>query len=636
MTEELRSGPPRPSPEEIDSAFRFHGRVTADLMALFDHDGHILFANEAAGRVLGLSPEECRGEQLFDFIHAEDRSGARAAFSRWSAANGENLLLIETRVLARVGELRHLHWTVAPFRRNGEVVFFVSHARDVTALVRAAERTHRSELRHRALCAGSLDPMLTIDSHGTILEASLSVETIFGYCPEELIGTNVSRLMLEPHASSHDSYLAHYRATGETGILGRTRQFEVRCKDGRVIQTELSVSRVDVPGESEPLFIGSFRDITQRLHAERAMAESEARMRAIFDQEYQLVGLLSADGTLLEINHSALRSVGAERVDVIGKPFWETPWWSARPERRERVRKAVQEAAGGEFVRFQVEYVDSTGQQRWVDFSLKPVKGADGKVQYLLPEGRDISTLKLAHAREMAMQEALAEIGESASLLAHEIKNPLTAVNLALRAVADRLGEDQRSVLEDLSGRLARLEGTMRRTLSFARPLVLSREPCVIEDLLQDVVQLFQAEMRAAGIEVELECAGDLPRISVDRGRLEDVLQNLVRNACEALEGGGHLRLSAVREGKTKVLISIDDDGPGIPPEVRAGLFKPFVTSKPGGTGLGLAIARKIVREHGGDMGTREGALGGASFWIRLPSLRERSDQGRTRAPASA
>jgi PAS domain S-box-containing protein len=626
----------RPSPHDVDAAFRFFGRVTSDLITIFDRSGAILFANAAAGRVLGCAPEACIGEQLFDFVHADERKAARSAFERWSATRGEALLLIETRVICRVGELRHLHWTVAPLR-EGEAAAdaFIAHARDVTALVQAAERLRKSEVRHRATLTGMLDPILTIDAHGIVQEASHSVEPVFGYRPEELIGGNIAVLMVEPHATLHDSYLEHYRRTGQTNILGRTRQFSVRRKDGAVIECDLSVSRVDVPGQPEPVFVGSFRDVSARLRAEQALAESEARMRAIFDQEYEFVGLLGRDGTLLEINHSALRGIGATREELIGQAFWETPWWSGRPVHAERVRQAVLAAAAGRFVRFELEFVGHEGQTRWVDFSLKPVHDADGTVQFLLPEGRDITRLKAAHARELAMQDALAQIGESASLLAHEIKNPITAVNLALRAVADKLGEDQKSVLEDLSGRLAKLEKTMRRTLSFARPLRLQREACALDALLAQVVRTLQPELEAAHVTVEVVCGRDLPSVPADRGLLEEVLINLVQNARQALPQGGRVRLSAKREGRAHVRLTVEDDGPGIAPSVRAELFKPFVTSRAGGTGLGLAIARKVVREHGGEIGVTDGALGGACFWLRLPLAEEAWAQDRSPARSS-
>ena len=139
---------------------------------------------------------------------------------------------------------------------------------------------------------------------------------------------------------------------------------------------------MDVPGESEPYFVGSFRDITVRARAERALAESEARMRAIFDQEFQLVGLLARDGTVLEINTSALQSIGVTREQVVGRPFWETPWWNSLPDCRERVQQAIAAAVAGEFVRFEVEYQDREGRSHWTDFSLKAVRDERGEVQF--------------------------------------------------------------------------------------------------------------------------------------------------------------------------------------------------------------------------------------------------------------
>jgi signal transduction histidine kinase len=289
------------------------------------------------------------------------------------------------------------------------------------------------------------------------------------------------------------------------------------------------------------------------------------------------------------------------------------------PDGRERVQRAIASASAGEFVRFEVERMDKAGRSRWTDFSLKAVRDEHGEVRFLLPEGRDITPLKISHARELAIQEALASIGQSASLLAHEIKNPLTAVNLALRAVADKLGEDQRTVLEDLASRLEKLERTMRRTLSFARPLELEPTACDVPALVREVRALLAPELDAARVVLELDCAGDVPEIRVDRGLLEEVLLNLVRNAREALKAGGHVRVSVQREDEAYLGIRIEDDGPGIAPALRDDLFKPFVTSKQGGTGLGLAISRKIVRDHGGEIVVRDSPLGGACFWVRLP-----------------
>ena len=135
-------------------------------------------------------------------------------------------------------------------------------------------------------------------------------------------------------------------------------------------------------------------EIEERRAAETALRESERRSRAIFDQTYQLTGLLALDGTLIEANRASLGLVGAE--NVIGKPFWETPWWTHSPELQEKLRAAVKKAANGEFVRFEATHPAADGNLHYVDFSLKPVTDETGKVVLLIPEGRDITERKQA------------------------------------------------------------------------------------------------------------------------------------------------------------------------------------------------------------------------------------------------
>lgn len=472
------------------------------------------------------------------------------------------------------------------------------------------------EERWRALLSSMLDPMVAIDAWGTIQAASDSVERVFGWSPDELIGQNVRVLMAEPHRTEHDAYLETYRRTGRTGIIGVTRQFPVVRKDGSPRTVELSVGRARLEGGRE-LFTGTFRDVTERRCAEEALRASEQRFHAIFDEAYQYLGLLSPDGTVLEANRTALEATGIAREDVIGRPFWDTRWWSYSAEVRDRVRAAVTSAARGEFVRFEVEVRGRGNEVLTVDFSLKPVCDPMGRVVLLIPEGRDISEIKRAQRAETAMLRALATIGESAALLAHEIKNPITAVNVALRAVADQLGEDHRAVLEDLVVRMQRVEQMMRRTLSFARPLELRRERIESRALLTDTVSHLADELAKAGSAVEV-VAGSGIEFVADRGLLEEVLANLVRNAIEAKGGAVRVTLSA-REAGAEVELSVADDGPGVPESARATLFKPFTTTKRKGNGLGLAICRKIVEEHAGSIALDPTYTAGARFAIRLP-----------------
>ncbi len=485
---------------------------------------------------------------------------------------------------------------------------------------RVAELASREAL-FRAIVASTLDPTITIDDMGEIVATSDSVERVFGYTSDELVGRNIRVLIPEPYHSAHDDYLANYRRTGEMAILNRTREFRVLRKDGALIDCGLSVSRVDIGGRSSPLFIGSFRDITEHNLATRALQVSERRLHAMFDESFQYIGLLTTAGVVLEINEATLEGTGASRAEMIGKPLWETRWCDASDDARTRLREGIRRAAAGEFVRFETEHRGRDGENLTMDFSLTPVKDENGAVVQLVPEGRDVTEMKRAQRAETAVLRALATIGESAAVLAHEIKNPITSVNVALRAVADKLGEDQQAVLGDLVARMQRLERIMRRTLSFTKPVELRCTEVDGAELVADAVNEVRPAIDAAGIAIHVGPPDGPAPLSADRQLFGEVLTNLLSNAVEVLsEGDGHEIVLAVRREDDEVVFTVEDDGPGVPESLRPTLFKPFYTTKSKGSGLGLAFCRKVVEEHGGTISVEDGETRGARFIVRMPA----------------
>jgi diguanylate cyclase (GGDEF)-like protein/PAS domain S-box-containing protein len=136
-------------------------------------------------------------------------------------------------------------------------------------------------------------------------------------------------------------------------------------------------------------------------------SDGEQKMRAIFDQTYQFIGLMTPDGVLIEANKTALDFIGNDASEVLGKLFWETPWWTHSPEMQEKLRLGVKTAAAGEFVRFEATHPAQNGSLRHIDFSIKPVKDQGGRVIYLIPEGRDITQRKEIEER---LKETQAEL----------------------------------------------------------------------------------------------------------------------------------------------------------------------------------------------------------------------------------
>lgn len=620
MVRDNDSAPGSVSPQDQELLLRFFDQ-TSEVMTVVDCEGRFLYVNSACERMLGVPRAELIGMLAFEFVHEDDRERTTSDFQAWLEEPGREEVSFENRQVSRTGEVRNLLWTVRAVLKDGVRSGFTSSARDVTAERSATDALRKSETRVRALMEGMLDPMVSIDPRGIMLEASASVKGLFGYEPAELIGQNIKMLLPEPHRSAHDGYLKKYAATGETWILNTTRTFEVPHKSGEMRWVELSVSRVEVPEESEPVFCGSFRDVNARVHAEEARREIERRLRAVFDQTFEFVGLLDTEGAVLDVNRAALEASGENYEDVLGRPFWETRWWADDAAERNRVKQAVERVAQGEFIRFEAEFSGGTDHARTVDFSLKPIRDQNGKIVMLIPEGRDITELKQAQQRETAMLKALATIGESAAVLAHEIKNPITAVNLALRAVADQLGEGQAVILEDLASRMQRLEKLMRRTLAFTKPLEIKLERKAALAILNDAYETLRPEFEANKIPVKVSATKTCPDVKVDANLIEEVLTNLLRNAIDALEAKGRVRMTAARAPGNGVRFRIEDNGPGLTESSQESLFLPFFTTKAEGTGLGLAICRKIVEEHGGTIDIGKGDLGGACFEVWLPAV---------------
>ncbi|MEG3839259.1 PAS domain S-box protein, partial [Microcoleus sp. herbarium14] len=184
---------------------------------------------------------------------------------------------------------------------------------------------------------------------------------------------------------------------------------EFRLKHFRTdysIPVDYSVFTVKHPETDKPMGLATVtRDISDRKRAEEMLRDRERLFRAIFDQSFQLVGLLEPDGTVLEVNQTALAVAGLRREDFVGTQFAENLWWQISPEAKQKAQAAIALAAAGEIVRYEADVLVAGGAVATVDFSLKPIVDDSGKVVLLIPEARDISDRK-ALERELAVRQA--------------------------------------------------------------------------------------------------------------------------------------------------------------------------------------------------------------------------------------
>jgi len=218
---------------------------------------------------------------------------------------------------------------------------------------------------------------------------------------------------------------------------------------------------------------------------------------------------------------------------------------------------------------------------------------------------------------EMQVLQNLARLGESASVLSHEIRTPITSLRHALRAVGEKLGVEDRVLLEEFATNLNRIERMLGQTLAFAKPMDLHCERTEVEPWLQETIRHTRRLPMVDTVSIETSVEAGLVA-TFDRQFLGEVVTNLLRNAAEACSGKGHVEVRAASVA-ARLQIDIADDGPGVPREKREEIFKPFHSSKDYGTGIGLAFCRKVVESHGGSITFVEQPSGGACFRVVLP-----------------
>lgn len=223
-----------------------------------------------------------------------------------------------------------------------------------------------------------------------------------------------------------------------------------------------------------------------------------------------------------------------------------------------------------------------------------------------------------AYEQESVTQQRLATLGEMAARVAHEIRNPLTALRLQLQLLGESLSGPEQPRITRLLSELDRLELVVSSTLTMARPRPLQRRAQALPALVREVCELMAPQLAHRHIRLEQQ-AGAVPDLALDGDRFKQVIFNLLTNAADALPQGGTVRIRTEQVAR-EVVLTVEDSGPGFTPEQQARLFSGAGSGKATSLGVGLLLCRELVEQHGGQIAAdRSPDLGGARFHIRLP-----------------
>jgi PAS domain S-box-containing protein len=362
--------------------------------------------------------------------------------------------------------------------------------------------------------------------------------------------------------------------------------------------------------------------------------ELERRYRDLVEVTDVLVVAVDRDGGVALMNRKAASLAGTTSEQALGKPLLGS--WIPT-EDHPSMRAALAQTRAQSRAEVETGFSESRSDSSARSVSAVP---RSRRVRWHLSCSRESSDLvygigidvteRRALERRAADAEALSAMGELAMNLAHEIRNPLNAAVLQLHLLTrnhDRIEADEatRQALRDrtriVGDEIGRLNRLLTEFLELARPRGIAREPVHLPRLVDEVLDLEEESAKGRGVTIVRDLPSDGCVAIGDREKLKQVTINLVVNALEAMKQGGTLAVRVRAEGE-RVVMSVEDSGPGIDPMLLPNVFDPFFTTKEAGTGLGLSIVRKIVDQHGGDVVIESERGRGARVVVSIPTGR--------------
>jgi PAS domain S-box-containing protein len=487
------------------------------------------------------------------------------------------------------------------------------------------KRAEEEVIRLALVVEHSDDAIILKTLDGIIVDWNKSAEKIYGYTANEVIGQSISILVPSDRPEEEPKILEKIKEGVPVDHYETVRQ----RKDGNLVDISLTISPIknksgEIIGAST---IG--RDITKRKRSEKEMQESEERFRNLV--ENSLTGI-----SIVQENEIVYQNPEQERL--LG-PLPRKPKLgdieNIHPDDVDKVRAFYQNATSN---REQVLDIDFRFYPKDADGKKLPMKWVQCRTSSVEHDGREavmVNIMDITRIKEMEhllrIQDKMTSLGRVSAGIAHEIRNPLSGINIYLNTLEKIYArgdsvEKVKEILEQLQSASNRIESVIKRVMDFSKPALPKLVSTDLNQAIENALKLSSVSLRKKGIKVQKNLNVSLPMGKADPYMIEQVILNLITNAADAMKDSVGDKLieaqSLVR--RNSIVLKISDSGSGIPLELVDKVFDPFYTTKNGSTGIGLSLAHRIITDHGGTLVVSTSRWGGAEFTIEIPL--ERND----------
>jgi PAS domain S-box-containing protein len=601
-------------------------------------DGTVEFVNRAWQEYSGYSPQKLNDSGWRTIVHEEDLA---KFLGEWNLAlSAGRSFETEARIQRSDGQYR---WflikkalaVLGTGDKQPSLRTLVAFE-DIDTRKQSKIKLQESEARYRLLIETASDAVISADDSGTITFANPATMRIFGHAPNDLIGKALTVLMPSFLRPQFEEGLRRHSSTEKRQLNWRGMELEGLRKDGKVFP--ISVSLGEMSRDGHRVFTVFVRDTTEQKTAEESLRRTHS--------------YLAQAERLARVGTFAWEAPGRKPLYLSEEwyriydfdPRYEAPTWEQYLERIHPDDRAGLQSSSDRAIADKSDYdvqfriVVSDGTVKFLHAVGEPVFGPTGDLQQFVGVVMDVTASKRAEEERERLRRAQAELtyvnrvstmGELTASLAHEIKQPIGAAVTNAEACFRLLDRDQPDILDAKEAALEMVKDARRAADIIDRVRLLYQkgssqlDAVEINEVIHEMVMMLQNEANRHSVAIRTDLRQDIPTVMADRVQLQQVLMNLILNSIEAMRGiRGELAITSQLRDDGQLLISIKDDGVGLPTENVEQIFNPFFTTKPQGTGLGLAITRSIVEAHGGRIWASGNSDRGATFHFTLPGKR--------------
>ncbi|MDQ0154089.1 PAS domain-containing sensor histidine kinase [Robertmurraya andreesenii] len=364
------------------------------------------------------------------------------------------------------------------------------------------------------------------------------------------------------------------------------------------------------------------RNVTDSYKMEQELRKREAKFRSIFECSIEGIILWNNQFEIVDVNPAVEELLNETKHALIGQSILSI--LARNKMTREHIKEQIQLHKYTEQSSGILSLTLRNGENLDVEYSTR--RNVFSKLN--LTTFRDI-TAKLKMEEQLRKSDTLSVIGQLAAGIAHEIRNPLTALKGFIQLLEDMIKEDHSMYFSVIKSELNRIDSIINEFLILAKPKVVQYIDSDIVNIMKDTIELLKPQAVLHNVQFKFEVEDEIPTIVCEPNQLKKVFINLIKNAIEVMPNGGFITINLrLLEGK-EILISIQDEGEGIPPEKLQMLGEPFYTTKEKGTGLGLMVSYQIIDEHNGQIEIESVQGKGTTFLIRLPTRKDdRQNEG--------